>query len=60
MIARLNAEIDRALATPALRARLEAEGAEAAPSTPDAFGALIVSEIARWKPVIERAKMRPE
>jgi len=27
---------------------------------PDAFGAMIAGEIARWKPVIEQAHMRPE
>lgn len=60
IVDRLNAEINRALATPKLRARLEAEGAEAAPDLPAAFRALIVSEMARWKPVVERANMRPE
>ena len=60
VIALLNAEIARALQTPALKARLDAEGAEAAPTTPEAFGALIASEIVRWKPVIEQAGMRPE
>jgi hypothetical protein len=28
--------------------------------TPAAFGSLIASEIGRWKPVVERANMRPE
>ena len=60
VISLLNAEIGRALQTPALKARLDAEGAEAAPTTPEAFGALIASEIVRWKPVIEQAGMRPE
>jgi len=60
VIAVLNEEINRALATPALTARLDAEGAEAAPGTPEAFGAMIESEIARWKPVIEQARMQPE
>jgi tripartite-type tricarboxylate transporter receptor subunit TctC len=60
VITLLNAEINRALATPALKARLDAEGAEAAPGTPADFGALIVSEIARWKPVIEQSRMQPE
>jgi hypothetical protein len=31
-----------------------------APGWPAAVGALIDSEIARWKPVVERAPMRPE
>jgi tripartite-type tricarboxylate transporter receptor subunit TctC len=60
VIALLNAEVDRALQTPALKARLDAEGAEAAPTTPEAFGAMIESEIARWKPVIEQSRMRPD
>jgi len=60
IVRRLNAAINGALVTEKLRARLEAEGAEAAPESPAAFGALIGSEIARWKPVVERAHMRPE
>jgi tripartite-type tricarboxylate transporter receptor subunit TctC len=60
IVARLNAEINRALATPALKARLDTEGADAAPTTPEAFGTLIAREIARWKPVVEQSHMQPE
>jgi len=60
IVERLNAEINRALVSPELRARLATEGADAAPGTPAAFGDLIGSEIARWKPVVERANMKPE
>jgi len=60
IVERLNADINRALASPELRARLETEGADAAPGTPAAFGTLINAEIARWKPVVERANMKPE
>ena len=60
VITLLNREINRALASPALKSRLDAEGAEAAPGTPEAFGAMIVQEIARWKPVIEQSHMKPE
>ena len=60
IVERLNDEINRALATEQLKARLEAEGAEAAPDSPAAFGALINSEITRWKPVVERANMRAD
>jgi tripartite-type tricarboxylate transporter receptor subunit TctC len=60
VIALLNTEVNHALQTPALKARLDAEGAEAVATTPDAFGAFIVREIARWRPVIEQAKMRPD
>jgi tripartite-type tricarboxylate transporter receptor subunit TctC len=60
IVERLNAEINRALVTDRLKAKLELEGAEAATDSPAAFGTLIASEIARWKPVVERANMRPE
>ena len=60
VIVMLNREINRALVSPALKSRLDAEGAQADPTTPEAFGAMIVREIARWKPVIEQAQMRPE
>ena len=60
VIALLNQEINRALASPAMKARLDAEGADAAPTTPEAFGTMIVQEIARWKPVIEQSHMQPE
>ena len=53
IVERLNAEINRALATPELKARLEVEGAEAAPETPAAFGALIV---ARDRPLEARRR----
>jgi len=56
----LNAEINRALSSPELKTRLDAEGADAAPGPPGAFGALIASEIARWKPVVEQSNMKPE
>jgi tripartite-type tricarboxylate transporter receptor subunit TctC len=60
VIALLNTEVNRALGTPAMKARLDSEGAEPVPSTPEAFGALIAREIVRWRPVIEQARMRPE
>ena len=60
IVERLNEEINRALATDNLKARLDVEGAEAAPGPPAAFGTLINDEIARWKPVIVRANMKPE
>src|SRR4051812_7296071 len=44
IVERLNVEINRALASAELKARLEVEGADAAPESPTAFGALIASE----------------
>jgi tripartite-type tricarboxylate transporter receptor subunit TctC len=63
VIAVLNREINRALASPALKSRLDAEGAEgaeAAPTSPEAFGTMIAHEITRWKPVIEQSHMQPD
>jgi tripartite-type tricarboxylate transporter receptor subunit TctC len=60
VIARLNEEINRALADPAMKTKLDAEGADAAPTTPEAFRNMIDAEILRWKPVIEKSGMQPE
>jgi tripartite-type tricarboxylate transporter receptor subunit TctC len=56
----LNAAINRGLEAPALKARLDTEGAIAAPTTPAAFGTMIAAEIARWKPVIEKSNMQAD
>ena len=45
---RLNAEIGKALASPALQQRLAAEAIEPMPMTPEQFGKFIQAEIARW------------
>jgi tripartite-type tricarboxylate transporter receptor subunit TctC len=45
---RLNAEINKALASPALRERLSGEAIEPMPMTPDQFGKFIQADIARW------------
>lgn len=60
IIAKLNAEINRALATAELKEFLLREGAEAAPTTPGEFGALIRADIQRWQKVAKAAGIRPE
>src|SRR5437868_2294280 len=45
---RLNAEINKALAAPALRERLSGEALEPMPMTPGEFGEFIRADIARW------------
>jgi len=45
---RLNAEINRALASPALRQRLSGEAIDPMPMTPEQFASFIRAEIARW------------
>src|SRR5256714_2060841 len=45
---RLNSEINKALAAPALRERLSGEALEPMPMTPEQFGEFITADIARW------------
>ncbi|MGZ5787234.1 MAG: tripartite tricarboxylate transporter substrate binding protein [Ramlibacter sp.] len=60
VVAKLNAQINASLNAPVMKTRLQAEGAEATPTTPEIFGRLIASEIERWRPVVKAGKVRPE
>jgi tripartite-type tricarboxylate transporter receptor subunit TctC len=60
IIERLNAELVRILRSPEVQDRLVADGATAAPGTPEAFGAFIKAEIAKWAKVVESAAIRIE
>lgn len=57
VIDRLNREINTIMAMPEIRQRLQGLGVEARGSTPENLRRLLVSEIAKWKTVIERAKI---
>lgn len=57
VVERLNKEVVAALNSPEVRQRLQDLGAEARPSTIKEARDLMVSEIARWKSVIESAKI---
>jgi tripartite-type tricarboxylate transporter receptor subunit TctC len=52
VIARLNAEVQKALATKEVQNSLTAQGFEPAGSSPEQFSTLIVSESARWSRAI--------
>ncbi|MCZ8313715.1 tripartite tricarboxylate transporter substrate binding protein [Phreatobacter sp.] len=56
----LNAICRTTLSTPAMAARLEQEGADAMPSTPDGFASHIASELARWGAVARAANLKAE
>jgi tripartite-type tricarboxylate transporter receptor subunit TctC len=60
IIDRLNREINAALATPEVKQRLQDLGVEARASTPAALRELLVAEIAKWRAVIERAKIEKQ
>jgi tripartite-type tricarboxylate transporter receptor subunit TctC len=60
VIERLNREVNAAVKAPEVRKRLGELGVEARGSTPEALRELLVSEIAKWKAVIERAKIEKQ
>lgn len=60
VVAKLNAQINLALNSAELKTRLNNEGAIATPTTPEAFGKHIASEIARWKPVIQSGRVKTD
>jgi len=60
IVAKLNAAMVKALATPETKEKLFAQGAEAASSTPAEFEALIRDELKKWDYVIREAKITPE
>ena len=57
IIDRLNAEVQKALLLPEVRARLEALGGEAKGSTPQEMKERVMFEVARWKKVIADANI---
>lgn len=58
IVLKLNAQINQSLESAELKTRMTSEGAIATPTTPEAFGQLIVREIARWKPVIQSGRVK--
>jgi tripartite-type tricarboxylate transporter receptor subunit TctC len=56
----LNTEVANALREPDARARLYSIGAEPMSNTPEEFGALIQSEMAKWAKVVKVAGIRVE
>lgn len=60
IIERLNRAAREALASPAVSRRLVELGVRARPGSPAELGALLASEIVRWREVIVAAKIEPE
>jgi len=55
IIARLNTEVNRALANPDVRAKLAAQGAEPLGSTPAEYAAHIRNELPRWSKAVRES-----
>ena len=60
VIAKLNAEANKALAAPDVKEKLAAAGIEPAGGTPAQFAAFIGSEMQRWAQVAKAAGVEPE
>ena len=55
IVRRMNSEINALMMAPEVVANLQADGAIAAPRTPEEFGAFIKAELVRWRDVIKSA-----
>ena len=60
IVAKLNAEVNAILKTPAFRERLAASGADAGGGTPKEFGGFVATEVVKWLRVAREAKIQPE
>ncbi|MGH8619000.1 MAG: tripartite tricarboxylate transporter substrate binding protein [Burkholderiales bacterium] len=60
VIDRLNAEANRALKLPDVREKFAADGIDVGGGTPQEFGTLIRTDIAKWSRVIKAAGIKPE
>ena len=60
VVSRLNGEILRALKMPEVKDRLENVGFELVGSSPEACGAYIKSEIAKWAKVVKASGVKAE
>ena len=58
IIARVNAEIERVLTLPEMKARLMADGADPVGGSPEKFGAFMRTDIDKWARVIKAANVQ--
>ena len=60
IVNQLNAEINKLLANPEVRASIQSQGAEPEAMTPAKFGALLKSDYAKWKGIVEASGVKIE
>jgi tripartite-type tricarboxylate transporter receptor subunit TctC len=53
IVATVNAEVNKLLATPDMQAQIHAQGAELQNMTPDQFGTLLKTDYAKWKGIVQ-------
>lgn len=60
IVARLNRELNAALAHPEVREAMVQQGAEAQPGSPDDLGRLMRADIAKWAEVTKQVGIKPQ
>jgi tripartite-type tricarboxylate transporter receptor subunit TctC len=60
VVSKLNADIVKVLGMPDTKQKLDEQGFEAAPNTPEQFTAFIAAEIAKWAGVVKAAGIQAE
>jgi tripartite-type tricarboxylate transporter receptor subunit TctC len=60
IVAKLNAEINKALASSEVREQILNQGAEPMPMSPGEFGAFMKSELAKWTKVVKDSGAKAE
>jgi hypothetical protein len=60
IVAALNKALQESLADQGIVRRLAEHGADAEPSTPAQLGALVKTELAKWRGVVQRARIRAD
>ena len=60
IVARLNAEINKVLRDPAMKARFAAQGATLTESTPDGCASFVKAELAQWGRMFSDLGIKPE
>ncbi len=60
VIAKIHAEVARALQTPEVRKTFANEGVETVANTPEAFAAIVSAELATWSKVVKAAGIKVE
>ena len=59
IVAKLNGEINKILATEDMKARVAEQGAELVLMSPEAFSAFVRDEIAKWRKVVKARNLKP-
>jgi tripartite-type tricarboxylate transporter receptor subunit TctC len=58
IIAKLNSEVQKLLAQPDFRARMDAEGVEITPGGPERMGAMVAGDFMHWQKLVAVAKIK--